>query len=114
MVANAALVPSFLSVTVAPLITAPDWSVTVPKMAPVSTCARSGEAAKKIRTTRGNTNPILQPTEDPILAFAFKASLLTSLAQKSKCDRLEALVHGRTRVEPAQKSSVRKDTFRMW
>jgi hypothetical protein len=41
-----ALVPSLVTVTVAPLIWAPEVSVTVPRMAPASTCACAGELVR--------------------------------------------------------------------
>jgi hypothetical protein len=41
-------VPSFTTETVAPLTEAPEVSLTVPKIAPASTCACAGELVKNI------------------------------------------------------------------
>src|SRR5205814_368962 len=50
--AKAAAVPSFVSVTFAPLTTAPEGSVTVPVMEPVSTWAWSGRTLRMTPTAR--------------------------------------------------------------
>src|SRR5215470_1571388 len=44
---NSAPVPSLVSVTPAPFTAAPDASVTVPRIEPVSTCARDGVAVHR-------------------------------------------------------------------
>src|SRR5260370_40105507 len=48
MVESEALVPSFVKVTLAPLIGAPEASETVPRMVPASTCARRGCALNNV------------------------------------------------------------------
>ena len=48
------LVPSLVSVTLAPGTTAPDWSLTVPRIAPVSTWANVGRANNKSVATNAS------------------------------------------------------------
>src|SRR5215469_5021107 len=77
VVVSSAPVPSLVRVMVAPLRTAPDASVTVPEMLPVSTCAGRRLALKsKATIAKAQDNrPIEDDSVFPLITILLRASL---------------------------------------
>src|SRR5882724_202548 len=95
VVESEALVPSFVSVTVAPPITAPEASVTVPRMLPVSTWAWTGLELNSIMLA-AIANDIRRIQDETVFRFMTSSPSFTARVKRFlgfECKRIHPNPH---------------------